>query len=56
MPKNNHKEIDDYDLIDQDFDEFLRRGMEVYGLQGGICSTEIEQAPLTSVLVFNLTV
>jgi hypothetical protein len=56
MPKHNDSEVDDYDLYEKNFEEFLRRGMETYGLKEGICSTEIEQVPLTSVLVFNLTV
>ncbi|WP_162636805.1 hypothetical protein [Paenibacillus odorifer] len=56
MLKRNDTEIDDYDLIDQNFEEFLRRGMETYGLEEGTCSLAIEQIPLTSVLIFNLTV
>jgi len=27
------KPIDDYDLIDQDYDEFLRRGREAFGIE-----------------------
>lgn len=27
------KLIDDYDLIDQDYEEFLRRGREAFGIQ-----------------------
>lgn len=26
------KPIDDYELIDQDYDEFLRRGREAFGI------------------------
>lgn len=29
------KEIDDYNLIDEDFEEFIRRGWESFGLGEG---------------------
>lgn len=29
------KPIDDYDLIDEDFEEFMRRGRESFGLREG---------------------
>lgn len=53
MLKNTPTMIDDYDLIDKDPEEFLRRGMEAYGLTESQISV-VTTYEIHSILIVNM--